>query len=113
MRKFTEEEKATIWEDHQAGVPLKRIARTLGRENSAIRKYVGRTGGIPTRPRSSLTCGFPSPNAKRSRGAWLRGALSGDRLGPRAGTFDGVPGGERQRGTPGLSGHQGRTGGPP
>ena len=27
MRRFTEEEKATIWEDHQAGVPLKRIAR--------------------------------------------------------------------------------------
>jgi IS30 family transposase len=51
MRKFTEEEKATIWEDHQAGVPLKRIARNLGRENSAIRKYVGRTGGIPPRPR--------------------------------------------------------------
>ncbi len=52
MRKpFTEEEKATIWADHQAGVPLKRIARTLGRENSAIRKYVGRTGGIRPRPR--------------------------------------------------------------
>jgi IS30 family transposase len=51
MRRFTEEEMATIWEDHQAGVPLKRIARTLGRENSAIRKYVGRTGGIRPRPR--------------------------------------------------------------
>ena len=51
MRRFTEDEKATIWEDHQAGVPLKRIARTLGRENSAIRKYVGRTGGIPPQPR--------------------------------------------------------------
>jgi IS30 family transposase len=48
---FTEEEVATIWEDHQAGVPLKRIARTLGRENSAVRKYVGRTGGIRPRPR--------------------------------------------------------------
>jgi transposase, IS30 family len=28
-----------------------RIARTLGRENSAIREYVGRTGGTPPRPR--------------------------------------------------------------
>src|SRR6202011_2191183 len=51
MRRFTEEESATIWEEHQAGVPLKQIARRLGRENSAIRKYVGRTGGIPPRPR--------------------------------------------------------------
>ena len=48
---FTEEEVATIWEDHQAGVPLKRIARTLGRQNSVIREYVGRTGGIRPRPR--------------------------------------------------------------
>ena len=48
---FADEEKATIWDDHQAGVPLKRIARKLGRQNSAIREYVGRTGGIRPRPR--------------------------------------------------------------
>jgi IS30 family transposase len=50
-KRFTVEEKATIWEDHQAGVPLKRIARKLGRQNSVIREYVGRTGGIQPRPR--------------------------------------------------------------
>jgi len=50
-RPFTEEDKAAIWEKHQAGVPLKRIARELGRQNCAIREYVGRTGGIQPRPR--------------------------------------------------------------
>jgi hypothetical protein len=54
MRRSTEKEKATIWEDHQAAMPLKRIARRLDRENSAIRKYVGRTGGIPPRPTGRL-----------------------------------------------------------
>ena len=48
---FSDEEKATIWDDHEAGVPLKRIARNLGREISAISEYVGRTGGIRPRPR--------------------------------------------------------------
>jgi hypothetical protein len=30
---FTDEEKVTIWEDHQAGMPLKRIARNLCQQN--------------------------------------------------------------------------------
>jgi IS30 family transposase len=54
-RPFTEEDKAAIWEKHQAGVPLKRIARELGRQNCAIREYVGRTGGIRPRPRDAMT----------------------------------------------------------
>ena len=72
MGRFTEEEKATIWEDHQPGVPLKRIARNLGRKNSAIREYVGRTGGIPPRPRVVSELRSPNSSARRSRGAWLR-----------------------------------------
>ena len=67
MRKpFTQGETATIWEDHQAGVPLKRIARRLGPETSAISEYVGRTGAI--RPRQAAPrCPIPSPEADRFR----------------------------------------------
>jgi len=92
MRRFTEDEKATIWEDHQAGVPLKRIARTLGRENSVIREYVGRTGGIPPQPRVVSELRLSSPNAKRSRGAWLRGGPFGRSLGTSGGHLRRCPG---------------------
>jgi transposase-like protein len=33
VRKFSEEEKQTIWDMREAGVPVKRIARHLGRQN--------------------------------------------------------------------------------
>jgi IS30 family transposase len=51
MRRFTDEEKEQIWEWHQAGVPVKRIARRLGRNNASLRKLVGETGGVRPRAR--------------------------------------------------------------
>jgi IS30 family transposase len=51
MRRFTDEEKQRIWEMHQAGVPVKHIARRLGRNNASLRKLVGETGGVRPRAR--------------------------------------------------------------
>jgi IS30 family transposase len=36
---------------HQAGVPVKRIARMLGRNNASLRELIGRTGGCRPRAR--------------------------------------------------------------
>ena len=52
MRPFPGEEKKTVWDMHQAGVPVKRIARAMGRQNVSLRVLIGRSGGI--RPRSRV-----------------------------------------------------------
>jgi hypothetical protein len=51
-RRFTQEEIERVWDMHQAGVPVKRIARTLGRQNVSLRKLISGSGGI--RPRARL-----------------------------------------------------------
>ena len=50
MVRFSEEDKETIWEMREAGVPVKRIAKHLGRQNSSLRRFiVGYGGRRPTR----------------------------------------------------------------
>ena len=50
MERFSEEDKATIWDMREAGVPVKRIANHLGRQNSSLRKFITGAGGRrPTR----------------------------------------------------------------
>src|SRR5262249_22155531 len=53
---FFEEDKKTIWDMREAGVPVKRIAKHLGRRNSSLRKFIADAGGRrPTaRERSEL-----------------------------------------------------------
>ena len=55
MRRFSEAEKQTIWDMPEAGVPVKRIARHLGRQPVTLRKFIadvrvkrptGRNGSI-------------------------------------------------------------------
>jgi hypothetical protein len=53
VRPFSDEELARIWEWHQAGFPVKRIARMLGRNNASLRELIGRTGGCRPRVRSA------------------------------------------------------------
>ena len=55
-RRFSEEERQTIWDMREAGVPVKRIARHLGRQNVSLRKFIADAGGRrPTaRQRSEL-----------------------------------------------------------
>ena len=45
MARFSDEDKATIWDMREAGVPVKRIAKHLGRQNSSLRKFIGDAGG--------------------------------------------------------------------
>ncbi len=51
MRPITDEEKERIWDMHEAGVPVKRIARTMGRQNCSMRELISRTGGMRPPPR--------------------------------------------------------------
>ena len=51
MARFSEEEKETIWTMREAGVPVKRIARHLGRQNSSLRTFIASAGGARPSPR--------------------------------------------------------------
>jgi len=56
MARFSEEERKTIWDMREAGVPVKRIAKHLDRQNSSLRRFIADHGGTrPTaRERSEL-----------------------------------------------------------
>jgi IS30 family transposase len=56
MARFSEEDKVTIWDMREAGVPVKRIAKHLGRQNSSLRRFIADHGGRrpSTRERSEL-----------------------------------------------------------
>ena len=43
--------QATIWDIREAGVPVKRIARHLGRQNSSLRRFIADHGGRRPTPR--------------------------------------------------------------
>ncbi len=45
MVRFSEEDRKTIWDMREAGVPVKRIAKHLGRQNSSLRKFIADAGG--------------------------------------------------------------------
>ena len=44
-KRSTEAERKTIWDMREAGVPVKRIARHLGRQNSSLRKFIADARG--------------------------------------------------------------------
>ncbi len=50
-KRFSEEDRKTIWDMREAGVPVKRIAKHLDRQNSSLRKFIADHGG--TRPTSA------------------------------------------------------------
>jgi IS30 family transposase len=56
VARFSEEDRKTIWDMREAGVPVKRIAKHLGRQNSSLRKFIADAGGKrpPPRERSAL-----------------------------------------------------------
>ena len=51
MARFSEEDRKTIWDMREAGVPVKRIAKNLGRQNSSLRKFIADAGGRRPTPR--------------------------------------------------------------
>jgi len=50
-RRFTDAERKTIWDLREAGIPVKRIARHLGRQNSSLRRFIADAGGKRLKPR--------------------------------------------------------------
>ena len=46
MVRFAEEDKNTIWDMREAGAPVKRIAKHLGRQNSSLRKFIADAGQL-------------------------------------------------------------------
>jgi IS30 family transposase len=51
MRRFSEEDRETIWAMREAGVPVKRIAKHLDRQNCSLRKFIADHGGRRPSPR--------------------------------------------------------------
>jgi IS30 family transposase len=49
--RFSEEDRATIWDMREVGVPVRRIARHLGRRDSSLRKFIADAGGRRPSPR--------------------------------------------------------------
>jgi IS30 family transposase len=45
MARFSAEDRETIWDMREVGVPVKRIAKHLGRQNSSLRKFIADHGG--------------------------------------------------------------------
>jgi IS30 family transposase len=75
VARFTEAEKQTIWDMREAGVPVKRIAKHLGRQNVSLRTFFAATGGHrpSARERSELRLSLEE-REEISRG--LAGGLS-------------------------------------
>jgi len=62
MARFSEEDRATIWDMREAGVPVKRIAKHLGRQNSSLRRFIADAGGCePNGPSCEVARGVPQP----------------------------------------------------
>src|ERR1700722_8750027 len=51
MARFSPEDRETIWDMRETGVPVKRIAKHLGRQNSSLRKFIADAGGTRPTPR--------------------------------------------------------------
>jgi len=51
MTRFSVEDRQTIWEMREAGVPVKRIAKHLDRQNSSLRRFIADHGGERPSPR--------------------------------------------------------------
>jgi transposase-like protein len=111
-RRFSEEERQTIWDMREAGVPVKRIAKHLGRQNVSVRKFIADAGGKrPTaRERSELRLSL------QEREEISRGLAAGESIraiagSPRPVALDYLSGGERQWRPEEVSGPRGRSGG--
>jgi transposase, IS30 family len=76
MRRFSEEDQRTIWDMREAGVPVKRIARHLERQNVSLRKFIADHGGKRPTPRQRSELRL----ALEEREEISRGLAAGDSL---------------------------------
>jgi len=84
VRKFTEAERAEVWDRWQAGEAMRSIARRLGRESSSVRTMIGDTGGVrPAGRRRAARCLSLTEREEISRGVAAGDSLRliADRLG--------------------------------
>ncbi len=98
MRKFTEAEKAEVWDRWQGGEAMRKIARRLGRESSSVRTLIEDTGGVRPMPRRrSPRCLSLTEREEISRGVAAGESLR--QIAHRLGScpLDGVSGGGPQR----------------
>ncbi len=58
-RRFSEEERQTIWDMPEAGVPIKRITKHLGRRNGSLRKFIADAGGRARALENAPSCDSP------------------------------------------------------
>ena len=82
--RFTELERAEVWDRWQSGESMRGIARRLGRESSSIRAIIGDTGGVrPVPRRRSSRCLSLTEREEISRGVAASESLRSiaDRLG--------------------------------
>jgi transposase-like protein len=94
--RFSEEDKATIWEMRQAGVPVKQIAKHVGRQNSSLRTFISGAGRCPSsRGRSELRLCWEE-REEVSRGVGRGSVVADDRSGAGSVAVDGLSGGECQ-----------------
>ena len=110
MVRFSEEDKKTIWDMREAGVPVKRIARHLGRRNSSLRRFIAVAGG--RRPSARQRCELRLSLVEReeiSRGLAAGMSLRAIAFGDEPFGVDGVSGGERERRSVEVSGVAGRS----
>ena len=69
MRRFSETEKQTIWDMREAGVPVKRIARHLSRQNVSLPQVHRRCRRKATERSAALRAAVV---ARRARGDFER-----------------------------------------
>jgi len=87
VRKFTEAEKAEVWDSWQGGEAMRSIARRLGRESSSVRTMIEDTGGVrPARRRRAPRCLSLTEREEISRGV-----AAGESLRQIAGRLDRAP----------------------
>ncbi len=82
--RFTELEKAEVWDRWQGGEAMRSIARRLGRESSSVRTLIEDTGGVRPMPRRrSSRCLSLTEREEISRGVAAGESLRmvADRLG--------------------------------
>ena len=87
MRKFTEAEKAEVWDSWQRGEAMRSIARRLGRESSSVRTMIEDCGGARPVPRRR----HPRHLSVMEREEISRGVAAGESLRSIAGRLGRAP----------------------
>ncbi len=87
VRKFTETERAEVWDSWQGGEAMRSIAHRLGRESSSVRTMIEDCGGVRPVPRRR----YPRHLSFTEREEISRGVAAGESLRSIAGRLGRAP----------------------